>query len=144
MARLRGTLRESATIGVEQKRPDVHARCREVGGFGGDGEIACRAELTSGRRRASFDDRDDGLRAGDDGAHHRRAIAHRFTKESLAAVGIGAMRRHFLEIVPRRKDLAVGGENNARDRRLGAEAVDRGVQIANDGAREGVAPHRDD
>ena len=96
----------------------------------------------------ALDRRDDGLGQGDDLLHQGRATLHQISEIRCPAIGIGAPRGHFLEMMPgaegralRREDhdadVAVIGDGSERvgerrDHRI-RERVARGCVVQGDG-----------
>ena len=112
IACLRATLRDSATIGVEQNSPistpGVAKRRR-----GGNGEIAAGDELAAGRRG-------DALHRGDHRLGQGAICCIMALQVSMigeigaAAVGIAAARGQLLEVVAGAEGRAVGRRITAR------------------------------
>ena len=72
IACLRETLRESATIGVEQNRPILTPGVANLAAARGDREVAARHQLAAGRGGGCLHRGDDRLRQRDDLLHHAR------------------------------------------------------------------------
>ena len=138
MACLRETLRDSATIGVEQNSPILTPGRAEGGLRGSHRQIAAGDQLQAGGGGQSVDFGDHRPGMVDDRLHQRRAGAHRLLEERPAAVGIGAMRGHLLEIVAGAEHLAGGGNDDDPHRFVVAGALQRGRQRGHHRDRKGV------
>ena len=116
MACLRETLRDSATIGVEQNRPILTPG---VANFAAR-EATARSQLATSWQPAAVAVRlhrgDDGLRQRDDLLHHAAAQCHDVLEIGAAAILVGAARIELLEIVAGGKCRSVGGEHDRRGR----------------------------
>ena len=112
IACLRDTLRDSATIGVEQNSPMLTPGVAKLAVARGDREIAARDELAAGRRRDALHRGDHRLRQGDDLLHHGAAGVHDLLEIGAAAVGIAAPAGQLLEVVAGAERRAVGGEHD--------------------------------
>jgi len=77
-----------------------------------------------GRGRGRMHGRDDGLRQPHDLLHHLAARRHHLHEERAAAIGIGAPRRHFLEIVSRREGRAVRRQHHGADRAIACDRIE--------------------
>ena len=127
IACLRETLRDSATIGVEQNSPMSTPGVAKPASARGDGEIAARDELAAGRGRDALHRRDHRLGQGDDPLHHGAAGVHDLLEIGAAAVGVAAACGQLLEIV------AGAERRTVRRQHDGANAVvlgDRRERIA--------------
>ena len=98
------------------EQADVDARRGEAGLGRGDGEIAACDELAAGGGGDALHRRDHRLRQVDDLLHHRAAGRHDLAEIGAAAVGIGAARGEFLEIVAGAERRAVRGQHDRAHR----------------------------
>ena len=112
IACLRATLRESATIGVEQNRPMSTPGVANRRVDGGNCQVATRHKLTTGRGRHALHGGNDRLRQIDDLLHHRAAHRHDVAEIGTPSIGIASAAREFLEIVTRAEGRAVCREHN--------------------------------
>ena len=99
IAALRGTLRDSATIGVEQNRPMSTPGVANLAADGGDRQIAGRHQLAAGGGGGALHRGDHRLRQVDDLLHHGAARRHDVREIGAAAVGVAAPRGQFLHVV---------------------------------------------
>jgi len=125
MVCLREIVRPTATSGVEQNRPIDRPGRAKARALAGDRQVATGDELTAGGRRHAFDRGDDRLRQGDDLLHEVGAARHRLLVETLAAIGVVAMRLQLLEIVASRQRGAVGGDDDDAGRAIGFDREER-------------------
>ena len=88
MACLGATLRDSATIGVEQNRPMWTPGVANFAVLRGDGEIAARDQLAARRGGGALDRGDHRLRHAMDALHHGAAAVHEVLHIGAAAVGV--------------------------------------------------------
>jgi hypothetical protein len=93
-------LRESATIGVEQKSPILTP---------GDRQIATGDKLAARRGGDPVHLRDHGFRQADDRLHQTRALLQERVVIGPSSIGVLAMRRHFFEVVAGAECRTVGG-----------------------------------
>ena len=142
IACLRGTLRDSATIGVEQNRPISTPGRGEARGFGGDREIAACHQLAAGGGGDALDRGDHRLRQMHDGLHHRAAGIHDLREIGAAAIGIGAARGQFLHVVAGGKSRAVGRDHDRADAVVVVNVLQRRVQFGDQAFRQAVAGRR--
>ena len=129
IACLRDTLRDSATIGVEQNRPILTPGVQKVAWS----EAMARSQLATSWQPAAVARPSTSAITGfgcvtiDCISAEQAAMVS--LEERPAAIGIGAVRRHLLEIVPGRKDLAGGGEHDDADGAVAARRLERGLQV---------------
>ena len=97
----------SATIGRRAKQADIDSRRAERCFVGCDGEIAACNQLAAGCSRQAIHFGDHRLWMAARSTASARSRRHGLLEKGPAPVGVGAMRRHFLEIVPGAKHLAV-------------------------------------
>ena len=109
---LRETLRDSATMGVEQNRPILTPGVAKRAAGGGHRQIAACHQLAARRRGDALHLGDDGLGMAHDRLHQLRALREQGGEGGLAIVGIRAVRRHFLEIVAGAESRAVRGDDD--------------------------------
>ena len=118
---------------------DVDAGRAELGGVGGDGEIAGGDELAAGGGGGALHGGDHRLGAGDDRLHHRGAARHRLGVEGEALVGVGAVRGELFQVVAGAEHGTVGGEHDGRDGAVGGEPREARVQPVDHVERQAVA-----
>ena len=116
MACLRATLRESATIGVEQNKPMSTPGVANFAVGGGDCQIAARHQLTTGGGRHALHGGNHWLRQIDDLLHHRAAHGHDVLEIVSATIGIASPAGEFLEIVTRAEGRAICGKHHGARR----------------------------
>src|SRR5690606_8987752 len=87
------------------EQADIDAVDAEQRPVSRDCEVAGGDQLASRSRGDSVHDRDYRLRQIDDRLHHLRAGVERLFKIGATAVGVAAMRRHLLEVMPAGKQL---------------------------------------
>ena len=126
IAALRDTLRDSATIGVEQNNPILTPGVANLAASRGDGEIATRHQLAAGGRGGALDCGNNRLRQVDDLLHHAAAQPHDVREIAAPAVFILAVGIELFEIVAGGKGLPVRGEYHDMDRAI---LRDRGERI---------------
>ncbi len=118
IARLRGTLRASATMGVEQKRTNVHA------GFANrlSSSAIARSQVATSWQPAAvampWDSRDDGFRAGDNRLHQFRAAVIVSTKKMRPPSGSLLWAVSSFRSWPAQKRRSFGGEHDGRNARV--------------------------
>ena len=92
--------------------------------MGGNSEVAARHQLQAGGGGQPLDLGDDRFRAMDDGLHERRAVGEGALEEHPAPVGIGAVRRQFLEVMTGAEQLSRRGEDDDAHGLVVAGALD--------------------
>ena len=94
------------------EQADIDAGRGEARRGRGDGEIAACDQLAARRRRHALHRGDHRLRQVDDLLHHGAAGRHDVAEIGAAAVGVGAPRGEFLEIVAGAERRPFGGEHD--------------------------------
>jgi len=141
IAALRGTLRDSATIGVEQNRPILTPG---VANFAARDATARSQLATSWRPPPSpWRDRgDDRLRQRDHLLHHAAAQCHDVLEIGAAAIVVGAMPIELFEIVAGGKCRAVGGDHHGAHRAVMRDGGERIAERRQHASRQAVARRR--
>ena len=139
IACLRGTLRDSATIGVEQNSPMSTPGVANVAALRGDREIAACDQLASGGGGDALHGGDHRLRQLHDGLHHRAAGIHHLGKIGAPAIGIGAARGQFLHVVAGGKRRAVGCDHHRAHAGIVVNVFQRRMQFGDHGFGQAVA-----
>ena len=97
------------------EQADMDARRRETRRFGSDRQVAARDQLAAGGGGDAFDCGDHRLRQLLDRHHQVAAPFHQRFEIAAAAVGIGAVRGHFLHVVAGGKGRAIVRNDHGAD-----------------------------
>ena len=142
IACLRATLRESATIGVEQNRPISTPGVANLRCLRGDGEVAARDQLAAGGGGLACTRGDHRLRQGDDLLHHGAAGRHDLLEIGAAAVGVAAPPGELLEVVAGAERRPVGREHDRAHAGRAAIAVSASPSASSSRLGQAVARRR--
>ena len=134
MACLRGTARERATMGVEQKRPILTPGRGEARALGGQRQVAAGDELAAGGGGDAMDPGDDRLGQMQDGEHQLAAAP----EDRLMALP-ARLAAQLLQVMAGAEAGARGGQYDDLHRGISGKGGKRGQQLAHQGHGEGVA-----
>src|SRR5262249_43602705 len=126
IACLVATLRESATIGVEQNRPMFTPGVQNLAFF----EAIARSQLATSsqaaaRRSEAVPGGDDRLGQRDDRLHHAAAPSQGLLEIAPPAVTIAAAGGELLEVVARAEHRTVGREHDGTHGAIGRDVRER-------------------
>ena len=139
IACLRGTLRDSATIGVEQNSPMLTPGVANAAALRRDREIAACDQLAAGRARRPLHAGDHRLRQMHDRLHHRGAGIHQLLEVGAAAIRIAAPRGHLLHVVAGGEGRAVRREHDGAHALVGGDLGEARGQRGDQRFRQAVA-----
>ena len=131
-------LRESATIGVEQKKTDIDAIDPKARFAVGHSHVAGGHKLTTRCGCKAVDLRDDGLGQRLDARHQGRAAFKKALEIGAPGIlGLAAL-LHFLQIMSRAECLAAAGKNNCAHRLVIRDGVEGRVKRCQHAVRQRI------
>ena len=134
MACLRGTARERATIGVEQKRPILTPGVAKRAPLGGERQVAAGDELAARGGGDAMDLGDDRLGQMQDGEHQFAAAP-----EDRLMARAARLAAQLLQVMPRAEARTRGGQYHDLHRGIAGKLGQRSQELAHQGHGKGVA-----